>query len=137
MDGYIQDLHRARRRQGHTCRSLAETVGVSHEAVSRLERAQKGSVGTVQAIAAGLGYDIRLFTADGKLLMHGLNESAHIGEQLSLYRRDVLRRPRKAFGLSFETMVELEREPFSMPIGDFERYTKSLGLILGLTRRLN
>ncbi len=137
MDGFIQDLHDARRRQRHTCRSLAEEAGVSAEVVSRLERAGKGCVASVQRLAGVLGYDLRLFR-DGKLMMVGLADGAHIGEQAYHFRREVLRLPRKAIkGVTVDVIEALEFEPDALPIADLERYARSLGLTIGLTRRVD
>lgn len=136
MEGFIEQLHDARRRQRHTTRSLAAAVGVSHEAISRLERASKGCVGTVRAIAEALGYDLRLFTADGKLLLS--EDGQGIGRLLYDYRRNILRKPRKAMKpVSVDMIMTLEHEPDSAPICELMRYATSLGLTLGLTRRVN
>lgn len=135
MEGFIEQLHDARRRQRHTCRSLALAAGVSAEVVSRFERAGKGCVASVQSLARVLGFDLRLFK-DGKLLMHGL-DGAHIGEQAYRYRREVLRAPRKAIkGLTVDVITALEHDPDLMPIGDLERYATALGLSLDWTRRI-
>ncbi len=137
MEEFIQDLHDARRRQGYTCRTLAQEAGVSAEVVSRLERAGKACVASVQSLARVLGFDLRLFR-DGKLLMHGLADSAHIGEQACRYRREVLRLPRKAIkGVTVDVITALEFEPEAMPIADLERYARALGLTIGMTRRVD
>jgi len=135
----VTTLTATRKAKGHTCRSLGQVAGVSHEAVSRLERVQKGRYGTLRNVAAGLGYDVRLFTVTGEMLTFAL-DAEHVGKQLYRYRREVLRKTRKALavqsGLTQDCIGGIEHDPCATPFQSVELYAVSLGLRLGLTRRI-
>ncbi|MBL8883855.1 MAG: hypothetical protein JNL45_12475 [Hyphomicrobium sp.] len=140
LPDYVTQLHDARRKAGHSCRSLGIEIGRTYETVSRVEREAKGNFETLTRIASALGYDLRLFTLhEGKLLTHGL-DSEHLGAQLYCYRRGVIRKPRKAFirpTLSLDAIISIEADPACVRFGSVEEYARALGLTIGLTKQLN
>lgn len=136
---FVTQLHTARRRSGHTCRSLGAEIGRTYETVSRVEREAKGNFETLDRIAQRLGFKVCLFTAEGKLLTLAL-DAAHIGEQLYRYRRDVLRKPRKAFvrhDLSRDAISAIEHAPAFVRFQSIDQYAQDMGLRLGLIKKLN
>lgn len=135
---FVTQLHEARRRSGHTCRSLGAEIGRTYETVSRVEREGKGNFDTLDRIAQRLGFKVCLFTAEGKLLTMAL-DAPHIGEQLYRYRRDVLRKPRKAYvrrDLSREAIAAIEHAPAFVRFCTIEQYASDMGLRLGLIKKL-
>ncbi len=137
---YITTLHTARIAAGHSCRSFGAAIGRSYETVSRVESEAKGNFETLERYANALGYDVRLFTAiDGKLVTYGL-DAEHIGEQLYAYRRGVIKKPRKAFiqpTLSLDAIMSIEAAPAKVRFGSVDEYARTLGLTIGLTKKLN
>lgn len=140
LPDYVTQLHDARRKAGHSCRSLGVEIGRTYETVSRVEREAKGNFDTLCRYAAALGFDVRLFTLhEEKLLTHGL-DSKHLGAQLYSYRRGVLRKPRKAFirpTLSRDAIMLIEADPTNVRFSSIEEYARALGLSIGLTKKLN
>lgn len=136
---FVTQLHEARRRSGHTCRSLGTEIGRTYETISRVERDGKGNFETLDRIAQRLGFKVCLFTVEGKLLTLAL-DAPHIGEQLYRYRRDVLRKPRKAFvrhDQSREAISAIEHAPALVRFRSIDRYAQDMGLRLGLIKTLN
>ncbi len=136
---FVTQLHEARRRSGHTCRSLGTEIGRTYETVSRVEREGKGNFDTLARMAASLGFEVRLFTADGRLLTFAM-DAPHIGEQLYRYRREVLRKSAKAFvkpTLSRDAIAAIEQAPEFVRFSSVEQYARDLTLRLGLIKKLN